>query len=606
MIVDVVQEQTLVLDIPPQLIPHHPTTGELQPGLDVQQFGRYFLNSLVVAVATRSVVCSRLDDGLRLRPLRASSAERILFALLLIGLMVPTMMLIIPQFILAKYLGHARLADRPRPLLRRRHARPEHLPPARLLPGHPARAGGGDGRRRRRAVDAYWKLILPLCRPALATVAIFSFLASWDEFVWALTSSTDPNKRTLPIAIALFQGQHATSWGLVFAASVIAVLPVIVIFVDLPAPVRQRPDDGSAEGLMAIATGDLITERSLAVLRDGQARSGAFVASPTFRVYDFGWLRDGSFCAHALDRLASARRAGAVPPLGAGDDRAPSREGRGGDRRRRTAARRPPFEAMLPARYTLEGAIEQDDPEDPWPNFQIDGYGMWLWSLEQSPRRSCCRSRAGARRSSSSRATSLRRGGSRRWSCWEEFQTRRARVDRSPPPCAGLAVGGAAARRPDVRRRGRSRSRAAASRATSPTATSLSPPGEARVDSSILWLGVPFGVFAADDPLVGATVDAVKRAADRPERRRLPLPRRHLLRRRRVAATHLVARLARRRRRRRASARELRAWVRAQARENADLPEQVTGASQFPTWSSRGSSAGGRSRRRCSGHTRCS
>ena len=71
------------------------------------------------------------------------------------------------------------------------------------------------------------KLILPLSRPALATVAIFSFLASWDEFVWALTVINDPNKRTLPIAIALFQGEHSTSWGLVFAASTIAVIPVI-------------------------------------------------------------------------------------------------------------------------------------------------------------------------------------------------------------------------------------------------------------------------------------------------------------------------------------------------------------------------------------------
>jgi multiple sugar transport system permease protein len=77
----------------------------------------------------------------------------------------------------------------------------------------------------------YRRLILPLSRPALATVGIFTFLASWDEFTWALTIIADPSKRTLPIAIALFQGQHATSWGLVFAASVIAVLPVILIFI---------------------------------------------------------------------------------------------------------------------------------------------------------------------------------------------------------------------------------------------------------------------------------------------------------------------------------------------------------------------------------------
>jgi multiple sugar transport system permease protein len=80
------------------------------------------------------------------------------------------------------------------------------------------------------AWERYFRLVMPLSRPALATVAIFSFLASWDEFVWALTIINDPSKRTLPIAIALFQGEHSTSWGLVFAASAIAVAPVLAVF----------------------------------------------------------------------------------------------------------------------------------------------------------------------------------------------------------------------------------------------------------------------------------------------------------------------------------------------------------------------------------------
>ena len=77
----------------------------------------------------------------------------------------------------------------------------------------------------------YWHLMLPLSRPALATAGIFAFLAAWDEFVWALTIINDPSRRTLPIAIALFQGANVTQWGLVFAASIIAITPVIVVFI---------------------------------------------------------------------------------------------------------------------------------------------------------------------------------------------------------------------------------------------------------------------------------------------------------------------------------------------------------------------------------------
>ena len=76
-------------------------------------------------------------------------------------------------------------------------------------------------------------MILPLSKPALATVSIFSFLGFWDEFILALTFIDDPAKRTLPVAIATFHGQHGTDWGLVFAASLIALVPVIVIFIAL-------------------------------------------------------------------------------------------------------------------------------------------------------------------------------------------------------------------------------------------------------------------------------------------------------------------------------------------------------------------------------------
>jgi ABC-type glycerol-3-phosphate transport system permease component len=76
----------------------------------------------------------------------------------------------------------------------------------------------------------YHRLALPLAKPALATATIFTFLYCWDEFAWALTIINSPENRTLPVAIQLFHGQNVTQWGLVFAASVIAVIPVIVVF----------------------------------------------------------------------------------------------------------------------------------------------------------------------------------------------------------------------------------------------------------------------------------------------------------------------------------------------------------------------------------------
>lgn len=76
------------------------------------------------------------------------------------------------------------------------------------------------------------KIIMPLASPAIASVSIFNFLTSWDEFQWAMTVINDNAKRTLPIAISGFFGQHQfTQWGYVFAMSMASLLPVLVIFI---------------------------------------------------------------------------------------------------------------------------------------------------------------------------------------------------------------------------------------------------------------------------------------------------------------------------------------------------------------------------------------
>ncbi len=76
------------------------------------------------------------------------------------------------------------------------------------------------------------KIAIPLASPAIASVSIFNFLSSWEEFPWANTVINDTKLRTLPIAITGFFGQHQfTQWGYVFALSMLALLPVLIIFI---------------------------------------------------------------------------------------------------------------------------------------------------------------------------------------------------------------------------------------------------------------------------------------------------------------------------------------------------------------------------------------
>ena len=109
--------------------------------------------------------------------------------------------------------------------------------------------------------------------------------------------------------------------------------------------------------------------------------SGAYVACPSYATYGFGWLRDGSFCAAAMDAAgerdsSAAFHAWVARTLIAHTDkaeRAIARARLGGE---------VPHELLLPTRYTLDGA-EEPAEDDAWPNFQLDGYGTWLWALER-------------------------------------------------------------------------------------------------------------------------------------------------------------------------------------------------------------------------------
>jgi len=219
-----------LFEMPPQFFPKHPTLNNYTQAWTSNNFGHYFANSVFVSVVA-TALSTFLSSMMAYAFARFSfKGQNFMFWILLVGLMVPGMMLLIPQYLLANQLHlldsllglivfyvAGGLAFNTFLLRGFFEEIPWALEEAMIMDG------AGPFRR-------YWRLILPLSRPALATVAIFTFLACWDEYVWALIIINDPNKRTLPIAISLFQGQHLTDWGLVFAASTIAIVPVILVF----------------------------------------------------------------------------------------------------------------------------------------------------------------------------------------------------------------------------------------------------------------------------------------------------------------------------------------------------------------------------------------
>jgi ABC-type sugar transport system, permease component len=220
----------LAFEWPPRFIPADPTIANYVQAWSANNFARYFLNSAMVAcvttVATALLAAMAAYAFARFR----FPGRTMLFWTMMLGLMVPGVVILIPQFLVARtlaltnslsglvffYVGAGMAFNTF--LLRGFFERmPRELDEAMDMDG------AGPIRR-------FLALYLPLSRPALATSAIFAFLGAWDEYTWALTTINDPDKYTLPLAIAQYQGQHSTAWGLVFAASIIGMLPVIAVF----------------------------------------------------------------------------------------------------------------------------------------------------------------------------------------------------------------------------------------------------------------------------------------------------------------------------------------------------------------------------------------
>ncbi len=189
---------------------------------------RFLFNSAVVAVAVTGIaLITHSMAAYALARLRFPG-RGLVFSLIISTLLVSLPVILVPLFLIAKELGildsyagliipsifHAFGIF----LLRQYYLNiPKELEEAADL--------DGCGYLRR-----YWHVILPLSRPALASLSVLFFLANWNAFLWPLTITRDPDLRVVQLGIAGLQGQYASASSLILAAAVIAAVPTVVVF----------------------------------------------------------------------------------------------------------------------------------------------------------------------------------------------------------------------------------------------------------------------------------------------------------------------------------------------------------------------------------------
>lgn len=232
-----------VLSAVPRWIPQTPTVENYQELADRSAefpVARWLLNSVGISLTVTALVLVVTSmAAFAFSRLRFKGRDR-LFMIVVSTLMIPAQVSLIPIFLIVQKLGWFNtyqgliipaLASTFGVFLLRQFfiTIPMELEEAATIDGATV-------------WTIFWRVILPLGKPALATLAIFTFLGSWNDFVWPLIISNDVEMRTLPVGLSIFQGRFTTEYGITMAAAAIATVPVIIAYLFF----RRRVTDGIA------------------------------------------------------------------------------------------------------------------------------------------------------------------------------------------------------------------------------------------------------------------------------------------------------------------------------------------------------------------------
>jgi len=231
---------------PPPLLPAHATLANYRELFLRAGMGRYLLNSFLVAsTITLASLAFNLSAGYAFAKLRFAGRER-LFQLVLAALLVPLQVAMMPLFLLMKWLHLVNsyggvivpaLATALGIYLVRQYVRsiPDDLIEAARIDG------AGEW-------TIFLRIVLPLLKPMIVTLAVLTFLASWNDFMWPLIVLSDQAWQTAPVALAGLSREHVQDNELMMAGSVVTILPVLLLFLLLQRQYLQGLLLGSVKG----------------------------------------------------------------------------------------------------------------------------------------------------------------------------------------------------------------------------------------------------------------------------------------------------------------------------------------------------------------------
>jgi len=216
-----------IVHYPPTIIPKSPTL-EHYKALGQYPFGRYYVNSIFVStvvVGAQLLFCSLSGYVFAMHEFRG---RKLLFLITLSSMMVPFQTKMIPLYVMIVDFGWADTLTGVIAtglvssfgiffMSQFMHSIPSSLVEAARIDGC-------------REYGIFFRIILPLCKPALAVLGIFQFTFSWHNFLWPIIVLNTPSKFTLPLGLYAFQCENVNNYGLVMAGTVLTIAPVLIVF----------------------------------------------------------------------------------------------------------------------------------------------------------------------------------------------------------------------------------------------------------------------------------------------------------------------------------------------------------------------------------------
>jgi len=246
MIITSLKSKGALMALPIQWIPRHPTLQSYRKVFSLFPFGKAILNSLFVSITfTVITVLSSSMAAFAIAKIRFKGAG-VFFRMYLMSMMIPTQITLIPLFIIMSRLNLTNTYTSViSPSIFSAFSIFLLVQNLRSLPDDFMEAARIDGAS---LWITFFRVIMPMEKPVLATLVITTFMGAWNDYLWPLVMLSDKNKMTLTLALNTLNGQYGTEYNVLMAGCLISMIPIIVVYIIAQTQMKQGITAGGVKG----------------------------------------------------------------------------------------------------------------------------------------------------------------------------------------------------------------------------------------------------------------------------------------------------------------------------------------------------------------------